>query len=592
MKSIKRGIITCKILFEYSFVNSILYILLIILSASLAPMGIYLLEKIIDSINTLHLTKITMLYGGLYILSLLLKNIFDSAQSYVCLSIQNDLYLKQTPQILSKFQKIKYPCFEKKEYQDMLERISNNPQNDILNSFTSMLSILYTLLYCIGSLIMFLRISLLLSIFAILISIPMYLLEAKSAKIEMDLRWTMTGDIRKRFYLQQLFVDRNALQEIKIFSFKNILLEMISNLNNNINKDLKKTITKSLIFSASGSLLLLIFIIGSSFFLLFKLFSLVISMGMFVSIFTSMFNYYSTLMQSISSVSRFLRLSVIIKYYEDFMDLPEKNTKNVSSLNNIVHEIEFNNVSFCYANSDKLVLDSISLKFNSNENIAFVGKNGSGKSTIIKLLCGLYEPTKGDIRIDGVDISSLSDKQKQAVFSVIFQDFQSYQLTLRENVAFGNIESINDDERILASLKKAEIIDILDKSNNGIDMNLGRIEDDSTDLSFGQWQRIAIARTYMSDASFMIMDEPTASLDPIAESKMFESFLGILKNKGTLIISHRLVSAILADRIYILDNGAIKEVGNHDCLLRKNGLYASMFNMQKTWYESEEVKNV
>jgi ATP-binding cassette subfamily B protein len=194
-----------------------------------------------------------------------------------------------------------------------------------------------------------------------------------------------------------------------------------------------------------------------------------------------------------------------------------------------------------------------------------VGENGAGKSTVVKLLCGLYKPDSGEVSAGNI--------------SVVFQDYAGYELTLRENIALGSLDKLYEDGALHDALRRglwAEKIPLA--------TNLGKLEDDGIDLSGGQWQRIAVARSLVSDSAFIILDEPTASLDPLAESKMYETFQSVLQQRGCVMISHRLASARLADKIIVLDGGKVVQTGTHDELVARDGLYAEMFAAQRAWY--------
>jgi ABC-type multidrug transport system fused ATPase/permease subunit len=229
------------------------------------------------------------------------------------------------------------------------------------------------------------------------------------------------------------------------------------------------------------------------------------------------------------------------------------------------------------------VLRGVTFSVRQGERVALVGENGAGKSTIVKLLCGLYKPDRGDIRIGGAPIAELSASQLRRVFSVVFQDFGSYELTLRENLAFGDIGKLNDDGALRGALERG-----LWSESMALDTNLGKIEDDGVDLSGGQWQRIAVARSLLGDSAFVILDEPTAALDPLAESRMYETFQSMLRvglrERGCVMISHRLASAKLADKIIVLDGGAVAQSGAHDELMKTEGRYREMFTAQAAWY--------
>jgi ABC-type multidrug transport system fused ATPase/permease subunit len=225
------------------------------------------------------------------------------------------------------------------------------------------------------------------------------------------------------------------------------------------------------------------------------------------------------------------------------------------------------------------VLRGVTFSVRQGERVALVGENGAGKSTIVKLLCGLYKPDSGDILIGGAPIAELSASRLRRVLRVVFQDFGSYELTLRENLAFGDIGKLNDDGALRGALERG-----LWSESMALDTNLGKIEDDGVDLSGGQWQRIAVARSLVGDCAFVILDEPTAALDPLAESRMYETFQSVLRERGCVMISHRLASAKLADKIIVLDGGAVAQSGAHDELMKTEGRYREMFTAQAAWY--------
>ena len=226
----------------------------------------------------------------------------------------------------------------------------------------------------------------------------------------------------------------------------------------------------------------------------------------------------------------------------------------------------------------------MSVEIKGGEHIALVGVNGAGKSTIIKLLCRLYRPQSGRIVVNGIDLQEFSQEQLQKLFSVVFQDYNRFYLTLRENVAAGALERKEDDESVRKALRMAGIEN--EKLLMELDLPLGKLEEQGIELSGGQWQRIAIARAYFTDSEFVILDEPTSALDPIAENAMYENIASILTQKSCIFISHRLASAKMADRILVLSKGQIQEEGSHAELMERGGIYADMYRMQSSWYEN------
>ncbi len=247
--------------------------------------------------------------------------------------------------------------------------------------------------------------------------------------------------------------------------------------------------------------------------------------------------------------------------------------------------IEFRNVSFRYPNVKRNVLSNCSFKLNPGEIVGLVGLNGSGKSTIVKLMCRFYDPTEGEILIDGIDAKEYNIIKLRSLFSVLFQDYVKYSCSLRENIALSDISRLDCDNDIIEATQKSCVSDFTYNWEKGLDENLTRMFDpEGKELSGGQWQRLALARAFFRNAPIVMLDEPSAALDSVAEHKIFEDFTNLSKGKSAILISHRLSSITLCDKILVLSEGHITEQGTHKDLLEKNGEYARLFNLQANKY--------
>jgi ATP-binding cassette subfamily B protein len=244
---------------------------------------------------------------------------------------------------------------------------------------------------------------------------------------------------------------------------------------------------------------------------------------------------------------------------------------------------EFRNVSFAYPNGRE-VLSGVSFKLSPGERIALVGENGQGKTTIVKLLTRLYDPTAGQILLDGKDLRDYDLDDLWSEIGVIFQDFMRYDLTASENIAMGRIEERDNIFRIRAAAQKSLAEDVIRKLPNGYVQQLGTRFDGGTDLSGGEWQKLALARAYLREAQVLVLDEPTASLDARSEHEVFERFAELTRGKMAMLISHRFSTVRMADRIFVLQGGRIAEEGPHDQLMQSGGRYAEMFEMQAASY--------
>jgi ATP-binding cassette, subfamily B, bacterial len=246
--------------------------------------------------------------------------------------------------------------------------------------------------------------------------------------------------------------------------------------------------------------------------------------------------------------------------------------------------IRFENVGFRYPDTETWALRNLSFELRAGETLALVGENGAGKTTIVKLLTRLYDPDEGRVTIDGVDLRDLSLSDIHANIGVIFQDFIRYSLTARDNIAVGRITAREDQPRIDRAAEQSLANGVIGKLPKGYDQQLGRLFREGRDLSGGEWQKVAIARAYMRDAELIILDEPTAALDAKAEAEVFARFKGLAHGKTAVIISHRFSTVRMADRILVLDNGAILEAGTHAELVARKGRYAELFELQAAGY--------
>ncbi len=280
--------------------------------------------------------------------------------------------------------------------------------------------------------------------------------------------------------------------------------------------------------------------------------------------------------------------SLFLQDYFEFIDMAFDTGPSMGILpmpDDLTTGFEFINVGFRYPNSSRWVIRHVNFSIRAGEKMAFVGENGAGKTTLIKLMLRFYDPTEGEIRLEGKPISVYDKTGYQQYFGVIFQDFVRYDLTIRENIAVGEIDAIDDQDRIEDAAEKSLAAQVVEEMTYGYDQQLGRRFKRGKDLSGGQWQKIAIARAYMKDARVLILDEPTSSLDARAETEAFRRFIELTHGKTAVIVSHRFSTVRIADRIMVLKQGRVHEIGTHDELMAHPKLYAELFSLQAAGYQ-------
>ncbi len=316
-----------------------------------------------------------------------------------------------------------------------------------------------------------------------------------------------------------------------------------------------------------------------------------ITLGSFSMYVNTVSSFTGTFSETVSLIHQLKFLSEYIDSYKDFVEkaVPTHTKKGVLDIvPSGRHEIEFENVSFKYPGCDNYVLKNVSVKIKSGERLSVVGYNGAGKTTFIKLLCRLYEPTEGRILYNGVDVSTLKYDQYVKLLSVVFQDYNIYSLSVRENVCLAENA---DDEAVLRALEQSGLSEKIGRLPHGLNTQVGReFDSEGIEFSGGEGQKLACARAYLKNAPIVILDEPTASLDPISESQLYERFNNIIGEKTAIYISHRLASVKFCDSIIVFENGQIVESGTHDELMAAGGVYHEMFSKQAEYYVEEAAK--
>jgi len=287
----------------------------------------------------------------------------------------------------------------------------------------------------------------------------------------------------------------------------------------------------------------------------------------------------------VNDINCFLTNNKRMNELREFIAICPRIEKSGSRIPSKRPRIEFVDVTFKYANSDTYVLRNCSFVLEPDEKVGLVGLNGAGKSTIVQLILRFYDPDKGQILVDGIDLKEYDVYAIRRRFSVLFQEYVTYCLPIREVIALSDFEKKDDDEKLQEACRMGEFDDVISKWEKGFDTVLGRFyADDGKDLSGGQWQKAGLSRAYFRNADNVVLDEPSAALDPISENKIFHRLYNLSKGKRALIISHRLSNIKIADKILVLSDGHVIEQGNHSELMKKNGEYARLFKLQAERY--------
>lgn len=555
-----------------------------VLLAVLVPINTILFQKIIDDILILlrhkQITTGMYLEFGLFVAALLLDVILTSFDK--CIEIRFDMKMTDGLErdIIQKYKNLDYSCYEKSATYDIISRISKNPGEKLKLIYWKIIEIIKILISLVGLVLVFQQASNLLIVIFILFLIPMLYENYKAGSLWYELYAKQTMDERKVAYYERLLTSKTSLIELIIYQATDYIKSLWEKQSEKMLKEKDATLQKVEKALLKKSLFATLWYICCTGILIHSVMTGHISVGLFIALFNTTLSIVGTITSLLETFGDFSKEIKEVSYISSFFEL--KNTESrTGHIDYPIHRIRFEHVSFAYPNSEKEVLHDANFEIDLSRSTALVGENGSGKTTIIKLLCGLYRPTKGRIMIDDQDLNKLSSQEIGKLIKVVFQDFYQYELTVRENIGFGNLGELDRDDKLNNAL---ELVNLKDVKDLGLDRNLGKLEMDGVDLSKGQWQRLAVSRLFLTDTAYVILDEPTASMDPVSEYKMYQLFCSLMKSRGSLMISHRLASAKMADHILVLKHGNIIEQGNHDDLMKNQGIYYTLFCKQAEWY--------
>ena len=388
-------------------------------------------------------------------------------------------------------------------------------------------------------------------------------------------------------YLFSVMSSYNYAKELRINQANGILSKKFNETLNGFHKQHKKLLGKQLLFNILLSVVSFVQTLVSYGYVAFCAIIGKITVGEFNLYIGAIYNLSGSLNEIISQLVNYKYFSKYVDEYKCFMN--EIKPKNLElEVNNLPLEndefpmFEFKNVHFTYPNTEIEVLKDISIKINKGERLSIVGFNGAGKTTFIKLLCRLYTPTKGTITYYGVDISTIKRAEYLEILSVVFQDFKIFSFSFLDNII---LNKPLDEKRLERAIEYAGLSERVKTLPHGVYTNLHKdFDEEGIELSGGEGQKLAMARAYYKDADLVILDEPTAALDPIAEYEIYQKYNRIAENKTSIFISHRLASTRFCDNIAVFAEGRIAEYGGHDELIQKDGLYAEMFNKQACYY--------
>lgn len=570
-----------KLLFKYKKRYLIILVILNIISVIFPFLSLFNVQYIINSLqekeNFNQIINCLILYIILGMLNIAINKIY----AYFLYKYQEYLYLNLNQMILNKTKDFELSDYENPQIYDLIQRAEQNigiRPFSMVNSFLVIMKSILTLLTSISILLLWHWWLIFPFIVLSIIAIKYF---AKIGNQEYEMIFNRTNYERKSWYIAHLLTKDTFVKEVKMLDLSDYLLNKFYSLRSQFYKEnIRMNKIKTLFsffynlsnFSISAGIVVLAAIES------YLNHILVGNLMTYINVVSKIENSIENI---VNSIFAFYQDSLYIENINNYLNYYHNYEINdYIDFNEKIEKIEFINVSYKYPGQKEYALKNINLILKRDEITVLVGENGSGKTTLIKLLNGLYDNYEGEILFNNVNIRIIDKKSIRNKISTLFQDYNQYQFTVKENIGFGNINKINSNESIYEAAQMANADKFINKLKNKYNQQLGTWFKEGIQLSGGQWQKIAIARLYMNGGDVYVLDEPTASLDPKSEYEFFSQLKKNKNDKVSLFITHRFINANVSDKIIVMDKGRIVERGNHNDLIRIDGIYKKMYDFQ------------
>lgn len=570
-----------KYLWSASKSNVFVLLLVIPLQALLPSITLYIANYLIDNVYSLS-NKILYIVLAAWGLSFLLNNVFAPLITLVQGKLTDDLTFKLNYDIMKKSEEIEtIDYYEDHNFYNDIEILSSESSWRPVNLLVFGTSIISSAILFVSMLFIFASFHVLIALAMLFVLVPQAIIAYSLQAQAFETLVSNSEESRKLEYYSQTLLSSKSIKEVRLYNLYKFFIDKytasFNKIKKGVHKERKKKFRNSLFFLIVTALIS----VGTFIYIIYSIRKGSLGLG-------AIMLFASSVVYAMNSMSRLIEDSSLLYdtllYMEKFFKFNEIKTAFESGnleMPDDIDSIEFKNISFTYPNGDQKALSNISFSVNKGEKIAIVGENGAGKTTLVKLLSRFYKINDGDILINGVPISNYSYEAYREKIAAIFQDFAKFDLSIRENIVISDLNKKENIDEIELALKKSGF----DKDfTANLDKVLGQRFEDSTDISGGQWQRLALARAFYSGAPILILDEPTSALDARIKYEIFQKFLELTEGKTVFFITHRLASVRQADKILVLKDGRVEAFDNHETLMKNDAYYRELYEMQSSLY--------
>lgn len=567
---------------------------IIVLFSALLPLaqaytGKLIVDAVLQAVESLSIEAAARLIWPF----LALEFFLFAAASFLALSRRlSEQVLEQraghriTEAIIEKALRLPLPYFEDSRFYDGMQKARREAEYRALAITGGLFSLCQNAITLLSFAFVLLAMTPLAALILFSASIPAFAVQARYSKLKFRLQGWQAPESRMITYLEQVLTLDSTVKEIKLFRLGRELLGRFNSMFNKIFAEDLALAQRRLRISYAWSMLSTVSFYACYAWILYLTVSRKITLGDMTLYLAAVRQSQGSFQGLMDQTSRLYENGLFMDNLFTFLEIPDPPAAKTPTApaRAGAAAISIRGVTFRYPGAAHAALEDVTLDIAPGEKIALVGENGSGKTTLIKLLTGLYKPEAGELELDGTNIADIDIADLHEQIGVIFQDYVRYQLTLAENVGFGSVSHLKDEERIKAAIRSAGAEDVLSDLPDGLSTVLGSQFKGGRELSGGQWQKVALARAFMRSARILILDEPTSALDAEREYEIFQRFKRLTEGKTAILISHRFSTVRMADRIGVLEKGRLVELGSHEELLDQNGRYARLFEMQAQGY--------
>ena len=528
----------------------------------------------------MRLLTITGVQACVLLLSTVLATMQDTIRSLLGELLSNQINL----QLLNKTSQLEIAFFEHAQFYDQLQNARQEAGHRPLQIVVQLFALVQTIVALSSVTLLLLRFNWAILPLILLTTLPLLVVQNRYGHENYRMLRERAPELRKQQYLATILTADWLVKEIRLFQLEDYFTKLHQTLFAKFYSKNRRLLARRNIENSAASVISIIGWLLASGYVMIQIAEGTITIGDFALYIQAISVAMAQIQSLVGGISGLYMNILFLRNLSEFLCLPICDPSNGQMWTDPIKEIEFRDVSFRYSGADREVLHNISFRIKEGESLALVGKNGAGKTTIVKLLSRLYEPTSGEILINGKNIAEYSPRSIQEQISVLFQDYGTYHLTAKENIGVGRVSLVGDMAAIRGAAQRSGADGFIEDLPEKYETTLGKWFKDGVQLSGGEWQKVALARGFLRGGSVLILDEPTASLDAEAEHEVFEDLVAKRTDQIILLISHRFSTVRIADHILVLDCGECIESGGHDELMTMNGQYAYLFNLQAHGY--------